>query len=385
MKERQLVLLGLVVLILLSFLDSFSGVTFGYEEFVQLRDAAGNPINMSEDGSLPPQAVQKGELEGALTAGQVLKVVLPTGEIDLSGVTDGESTTARLDYEVRVYGKSEEVAQAHAGKVRLELRPVGDGLELVVDEPPRPAGLQVKVVVQGTLPATARVNLQNAYGPVKVVDLSGPSVVRNRYGATELGRLAGDWSVEADYSALRVDGVAGNLDVRCDFGPGTIGHVGGDVTIRSDYKDIRVADVGGNLNVSGDHGSLEFEDVVGSVSLEVDYKNVRGDGIGGDLSAGMSYGNLQLTGLRRNVDIKARYANVDLAFAAPPDHQFSLHSRYGSISDDLSVTEEQNAGRFEKLREGVAGQGRYRVSVETQYGDIRVRETAGSRQKEPRA
>lgn len=375
MKEKRLVLLVLVLVVAFSFFDFYSGVTWGYDELVRIRGATGNWISFDEgDQSLPLQAVQKGEVEGDLTAGQVLKVALPMGEIDLSGVREGESTTARLHYEVRVYGRSKEAAQAHAGNVRLELRPVGGGgLELVVDEPPRPAGLRVKVVVQGTLPATARVDLQNGYGPVKVVDVNGPSVVRNEYGPTELGRLAGDWEVEADYSALWVDGVGGNLEVRGDYDEADIRHVGGNLTIRSDYKDILVADVRGNLNVRGDYGSLEFEDVVGSVILDVDYKEVEGDTIGGDVTANSSYGDLRLSGLRRNVEIATKYADVNLEFAEPLNHRFDLHSRYGSINDGLDVTGERPADRFEEAREGVTGQGQYRVNVETEYGDVRVR------------
>lgn len=398
MKEKQLVLLGLALVILVSFLDSFAGVMSGYEEAVRVTDEAGNPIRTGDDGSLPLQAVQKGELEGSLVAGQVLKVSLPVGEIDLRGVKEGEegeqgaADAARLQYEVRVYGRNKEVAQEYADHVKVSLRPLsgtsgasgaagtageaGGGLELVVDEPPRPAELKVKVVVRGTLPAAARVDLENGYGLVKVSDLGGPSVVRNGYGPTELGRLAGDWSVEADYSALLIDGVAGNLEMRGDYSEANIRHVGGDLTIRSDYKDIRVADVRGDLDVKGDYGSLQFEDVAGSVTLDVDYKDVRGDGIGGDVRASSSYGDLRLAGLRRNVEIEAEFANVDLGFTAPPDHRFLLRSRYGSIADDLSVTEERSAGSFEKLREGVAGRGQYRVSVETEYGDIRVGEAA---------
>ncbi|MBE3577755.1 MAG: DUF4097 family beta strand repeat protein [Limnochordales bacterium] len=406
MKEKQLVLLGLALVILVSFLDSFAGVMSGYEEAVQIRDEAGNLVRVGEDGSLPLQAVQKGELTGSLAAGQVLKVSLPMGEIDLSGVKEGEegeegeqgeqgvgaADAAQLQYEVRVYGRNKEVAQEYAGRVKVSLRPLsgtpgasgvagtageaGGGLELVVDEPPRPAELKVKVVVRGTLPAAARVDLENGYGLVRVTDLSGPSTVRNGYGPTELGRLAGDWSVEADYSALLVDGIAGDLEMRGDYSEANISHVGGDLTIRSDYKDIRVADVRGDLDVKGDYGSLQFEDVAGSVTLDVGYKDVRGDGIGGDVRASSSYGDLRLAGLRRNVEIEAEFAKVDLGFAAPPDHRFHLRSRYGSIADDLSVTEERSAGSFEKLREGVAGRGQYRVSVETDYGDIHVWEAA---------
>lgn len=340
----------------------------GYEEAVWVTDEAGNLIRTGDDGSLPLQAVQKGELEGSLVAGQVLKVSLPMGEIDLRGVKEGGEgeegeqgvgavDAARLQYEVRVYGRNKQVAQGYAGRVKVSLRPLsetsgasgavgtaeeaGGGLELVVEEPPRPAELKVKVVVRGALPAAARVDLESGYGLVKVVDLGGPPVVRNGYGPTELGRLAGDWSVEVDYSALLVDGIAGDLEMRGDYSEANVSHVGGDLTIRSDYKDIRVADV-------------------------------RGDGIGGDVRASSSYEDLRLAGLRRNVEIEAKFANVDLGFTAPPDHCFRLRGRYGSIADDLSVTEERSAGSCEKLRQGVAGRGQYRVSVETDYADIHV-------------
>lgn len=384
MNEKRLVLLVLALVVLVSFLDSslihsFGGVTWwGYDEFVRIKDAAVNLMGIGEgDGSPPLQAVQKGELKGSLAPGQVLKASLSMGEIHLSGVKEGQESqagTARLQYEVRVYGQSKEAAQEHADQIKVALQPLaGGGLELVVNEPPRPNELRVKVVVQGTLPATCRVDLQNGYGPVKVSDLSGPSVVRNEYGPTELGRLVGDWTVEADYSVLLVDGVGGNLEVRGDFGGADLRHVGGKLTIRSDYKDMQVADVRGDMDVRGDYGSLGFEDVGGSVTLDVNYKDVDGDGVGGDLAANSAYGDLRFTGLRRNVEIETRFADVSLEFAEPLNHRFDLRSRYGSINDGLGVSKVRPAGRFEEAREGVAGQGRYRVTVSTEYGHIRLR------------
>lgn len=359
---------------------------WGYQEFIRINGPEARewfgPLGADLD-ERTPHASAEGSLEGALNPGQVLTVYNEFGSIRLDGVPQrqaGGGDTVELSARVTVYADTESLARGYLRQVSVRLVPDppngggGGGLRLEVDRPSQPAGVKrVKVEVSGTMPADARVDLRNAFGPVTVSGVSGPSRVRNSFGPVEVSHVDMSWRIEAKFSKLTVNGVGGDTEVSEDFGSSTIRDVRGDLRIAGDFKSHRVSGVEGRLDARVRYGGLEVDSVGKDAAIDASYTDVRVRDVSGDVRVDTRYGDARIEGVRRAVDVNSRYADVTLGFAGGLNHRFDVGARNGRISTQiLSLGPVERESGTERLS-GIAGGGRYPVRVRTEFGDVELR------------
>lgn len=324
---------------------------WGYEGLVTVRGEPASRLGPAawRDVEGLPSASFDGTLSARLARGGRLVVRNAFGDVRLRGEPmavaqepDTATTgTVSVRYRVTVYAVTQQAAETYLSQVRVELRPDGGeqgDLVLSAIRPAEPAEVRrVEVDIDGALPSWARVDVQGASGVVDVQGLDGPSRVDNRYGRTTLGQLRGDWHVQAAYGTVEVTGVAGSLQVTGDFGSSDIRDVEGDVTLRGRYRGHALS------------------------------------GVGGDVAIEAAFGDVRVDGFRRNVQVDSHYANVTLRAAPPLDHRFDVEARFGGIRvgiPGLDASERVTSKGSTQHWSARAGQGRYRVEVRAEFGNV---------------
>lgn len=359
---------------------------WGYEEFIRVNAVEGQEGFGPLDGDIDertPHASDESSVQGTLARGQVLRVYNEFGSVRLHGVPRVQALdepNVKLSTRVTVYADTEDLARQYLSQVSVTLEPDmssgegNGGLRVEVNRPPRPAGVRrVKVDISGTMPADARVDLRNAFGPVAVTGVSGPSTVSNSHGPTELSHLDKNWRVEAPFSELTATGVGGDVEVSGDFGSSTIRDVRGDLRLAGNFRTHRVSGVQGRLDVRVRYGGLDVDGVGRDAEIDASYTDVRVRSVSGNIRVDTGYGDARIEGVRQAVDVNSRYADVTLRFAPPLDHRFDVEARYGSISSQIpSLESVERASQAERL-EGTAGSGRYPVRVRTEFGHVDLR------------
>jgi hypothetical protein len=186
----------------------------------------------------------------ATPAGLRLKLALkiPHGSIEVEAL-EGDETTVELE----ALRGNEASAQA-VKEAQIELRPLGVGLELVVDATGKKRflgwfggqGLRLHV----TAPPGADLELVSASADVDV---------RGRFGALEVQTASGD---------IRADELTATVNVKSGSGDVEIRRIGGDVSIATASGDVELGTVGGDLTARAASGDIEVEEVGGSVTMQ---------------------------------------------------------------------------------------------------------------------
>jgi hypothetical protein len=370
MRAKYIVLLSLLVVVTLAVFNFGESLFAGYENVVRVNDEAMIRGSQGITDSTPKYSTN-GSAKAELKPGQVLSSDIAMGSIEVTGT---DSTEANLAFTVTVYGDSVPQAQAFADKVSVTLTPYDGGLRLESSYPSISDGIRgVKVAVTGTIPAAARVDISNSYGPVKVTNVSGPSRVTNGYDLTKVDNVRGDWELDADYSGLLVNRVDGNVIVNGSYASTTVGEVTGDLEIYSDFRETDVNNVGGDLVVRGRYGSLSVNGVTGQMRVDGQYMEVDGRNLGDDVSVEAAYGDVTLEDLKKNVSVRTQYAGATLRFGQPLDHRFTIRSDFGDIAAPAGIEVLSQKGSSRKSAEGIIGGGDYTVEVESSYGDVDIR------------
>jgi DUF4097 and DUF4098 domain-containing protein YvlB len=171
-----------------------------------------------------------------------LEVEVPSGDVEVETV-DGTTTEVQLD------GPEDLIEDA-----KIELRPRGDGHELVVKTHHR-AGFRLfrngDVELRITAPHGVDLDVSAASA-----DVEG----RGRFGEVEVRSASGDVSVEEVAGDAKIESASGDLEVE---------RIGGSGKLQAASGDISVGEVSGSLKVRTASGDQEIGSVAsGEVSLQ---------------------------------------------------------------------------------------------------------------------
>ena len=171
-----------------------------------------------------------------------IKIEIPSGDVELETV-DGTTT------EVELEGPDDLVEEA-----RIELRPKGDGHELVVHTHPR-SGFRIfrnsDVELRIRAPHGAAVDVSAASA-----DIEG----RGRFGELEVSSASGDVAFEHVEGDAKVESASGDLEIERLAGTGKLQSASGDIS---------VGEAGGSLKVQTASGDQEIGSVAsGEIALQ---------------------------------------------------------------------------------------------------------------------
>jgi len=252
-----------------------------------------------------------------------LDLRLPVGEVELEAA---ETATTEVELEPL---HDDDASRNLAERARVELRPRGEGHELLVDVPEEREfgirfGRKAAVRLRVRCPQGATVAVKTRSADVAARGRFGPAGVRTVSGDIEWEAVDGDGTLESTSGDIHVEAVSGGLTLKTVSGDAVVGTVGGRLTAQSVSGDLRVDGVDGPVttkSVSGDQRLTvaEGEVTLESVSGDLEARVRRGSRVYVDAAAlsGDVSSELELSGVAGEaggplVEIRARSVSGDV-------------------------------------------------------------------------
>jgi hypothetical protein len=253
----------------------------------------------------------------------------------------------RVSYDVRVFPNASVSASTGRGTVHIE-------------------------GIQGTVFA-------NVSGQADIADTSSDTTVHLSRGDVRIHSAGGNVWVDGHGEQVDIGGVAGGASIDGEFyGPIHVRAVAHTFQFRSARTSLAISALPGRLELDSDR--LVLADTPGDLVLktrdkDVDLENVQGrlriDDHNGDVEVRISQPP------RNDININTNSGDIELALPDDSACSISAFTRSGDISTDfetpaLQLTEESQHHRLE----GTLGSGGPKISLNTNYGDIRIRKLA---------
>ena len=254
-----------------------------------------------------------------------LDVRMPSGDMQLESA-DGDETTVEL-FSPRASADADEVIEA----TRIELRPRGDGQEVVVDVPRRRFRLfdfgGGDLALRVTAPHGADVELSTA---------SADAHGRGRFGSLKAELASGD---------LRFDEVHGRADVKSASGDVYVERISRDASIATASGDVTVEFVGGDATLRSASGDVTVEEAASSVTVQTASGDQRLNAVASGRVTMQSASGDQLVGIRRgsrvHIDAKTMSGDttseLDVSDAPPSGDGPTLELRATAMSGDIRI------------------------------------------------
>jgi hypothetical protein len=176
-----------------------------------------------------------------------LDLRLPAGEMDVESM-DGDETVVVLD-SARDSDDVREVIES----ARIELRPRGDGHELIVD-------VRRKRMLFTFDRGDLRLRVSAPHGAdVELSTASADVHGRGRFGSLEAQLASGD---------LEFDHVTGDAIVKSASGDVELEHVGGEAKVNTASGDVRIRHIGGDAVVRSASGDVTIDEAERSLTIQ---------------------------------------------------------------------------------------------------------------------
>jgi hypothetical protein len=249
---------------------------------------------------------------------------IPRGSIDIEAV-EGDETTVELEARRRTEASEQAMKEA-----QIELRPLGDGLALIVDATRKKRFL-------GFFGGEG-LHLRIGAPPGADLELTGGSAgtsIRGRFGALKI--LTGSGDVDAGE-------LTGAVNLKSGSGDVVIRRIGGDATIVTASGDVDLGLVEGRLTVRAASGDVEVDEARDSVTIV----SASGDQRIGSVSAGkvklQSASGDQHIGIRNGslafIDARAwggdAHSEIE-PLPAAPGHRPKLEIHATAASGDITI------------------------------------------------
>ena len=257
-----------------------------------------------------------------------LDLVVPAGAVELEAA---ETATTEVVLEPL---DDNDATRSVIERSRVELRPRGEGHELVVEVPSERGfgirfGRMAQVRLRVRCPEGAAVKIRTRSADVEARGRYGPTDVKTFSGDIEWGSVEGDASLNSTSGDVHVAAVTGALELKTVSGDAQVGTVGGELKVDAVSGDVRVDDAEGSVTsktVSGDQRLTVAEGKVALVSVSGDLEArvrrgsrvfVDANAVSGDVSS-----ELELSGAATGgdgegplVEIRARSVSGDVHIA----------------------------------------------------------------------
>lgn len=284
--------------------------------------------------------VQSGPLRGRET----LRIIYPDDVISMPEWGRGWNTSLRVRDD-GTFGDNE--GRQHRFSEGHEVRITGRGR----------GGLEAYADLNVTVPAGKSVGLYLGVGKTTITNVDG---------ALRVSVAAADVAASGTKGSLRISTGSGNVDVRTAAGDVNLETGSGDITVFGMQGTSLKLDTGsGDVTLTdGKAGTLSVETGSGNI----DAKSSAGDELTFDTGSGDV--DVALTATFRSLHIETGSGNVTLQ--VPPELGAQVELDTGSGDIDLGGLTLQVRHVQHDHIEGVLGDGKGRLSVETGSGDVRL-------------
>jgi hypothetical protein len=188
--------------------------------------------------------------------------------------------------------------------------------------------------------------------------------------------------LESDEGDVTVRGIDGEVKIDCDEGNIEVENLArGDVSVQTDEGEIACRNLqldDGRLSLASDEGTIRASDVAArSVWAETDEGDIvltRLDTAGGKLDSDEGDVELEVARFDEGTwSITTDEGDVDLFIPANADAEVALESNDGSIRSDFPLNRVSDEHDRTERRTGRLGEGRGRLEISTDEGDISLR------------
>lgn len=216
------------------------------------------------------------------------------GDVTVRRTTDPTATAITVGLRKEVFTRRSESAEGIADKVKLVLTREGSVLKIASSrgnrtdrvrthieiETPAPLDTHVtnrhgKIVVEGA----KAVNVSGDYDEMRVTDIAGDCIAKNRHGNVEVISAARGCRVDVEFGDAHVERLAAASTVDVAHGNLSAVEIQG-LTANLRFADLQARKIAGDLQTQGEHSDLRIEDVKGTVNLknqgDIDLQNVGG-------------------------------------------------------------------------------------------------------------
>ncbi|NLK08978.1 MAG: hypothetical protein GX316_09835 [Firmicutes bacterium] len=368
--NRRIALYVLIALTVLGFTD----VKYGWSDMFA---APQQPFQVEgfDRAAIPPRdpaAIHTGSLQADLAPGEMVKIRNSIGNINITGADTNE---VDLSYTIRVYANDQALAEEYLSGLKLDAVSSEGGLEIDLIKPgSRPKMIsRVEIDIQGSLPNTAKVDLDNSMGDVHLADIAGPSHIKNQYGDASIKGVKGNLTVHAPFGGIEIEDVNGTLVSSGNYGSTDVKNIIGDVSIDSDFCAIHAKEITGSLSVKSSYSEATVENIDGNLTSETRFSTFTGRDIIGEVKTYSTYGRIHLEYISGDMVVDTKHSDVDVILGAF-DHNLSLEANQGGIilKGELAGLKPVTSGETRTL-EQVLGRGTHNVQITTVLGSISVK------------
>lgn len=264
--------------------------------------------------------------------------VAGTPEIVVRSVDGSVTVRAHRDPQVVVRAVTEvyradndEEARAAAARLMVEMRQLGDRVELTVERV-RPAFIEDRLL--------------------SAIGMAPYAVVRFEIATP----AASDLDLRTDDGAIDVTGLDGRLQLASDDGDVSVRSSTGAIEVRADDGDVRLDDVGGSVRVRNDDGDIQLSGELRVVRLATD---------DGDIRLGV------LPGSRMDEAWSVQSDDGHINVTLPEGFAADLEVRFddGEVTTDVPIAIDR---RSERRLSGRIDGGGLRFDIRSDDGDVRI-------------
>jgi hypothetical protein len=161
------------------------------------------------------------------------------------------------------------------------------------------------------VPKSAQIQIRNAYGEVRAVNLEGGLDASSTHQPIEIRDCSGQFTIQNRYAETRLVNLTGNVTVETR-GRLHVENLKGDLNARDDNSPMEIRGVDGRVTASNLDSSITMRDVTQAVVVDARGTSLTLSGLGSTLNAKTSNRRVQISEVASNVQLDTRYATVSL-------------------------------------------------------------------------
>lgn len=278
-QKRNVLLISVVMLFLLSILDVFIRKEDVFQAFVeQFVNEEKTEAYIGERRAVTATAQLQSEMNK-----QEIKEVRLTSQKGKISVQRSETSTIRLQAMVTVTDGNTEGANRRRDAVKVE-QEIQNGLLTFVTtangKSIDPDYVSIDYVL--AIPDAMALTIQNEDGAVRISEINGNVTATSTSGLMEIVNVRGDLKVKSSFGSLYLADIRGNIDLVNRSSHTNVDHTQGNLILDHQSGDTDLTGITGEVTGNAKYGSVFFRDMKGSVSVVGHGSDMKFDHIQGD-------------------------------------------------------------------------------------------------------
>jgi hypothetical protein len=239
------------------------------------------------------------------------------------------------------------------------------------------------------------VTVMNEYASLEIFNVDGELTASNTEGNIRIERVTKHVTIDSRGTEVSVDNLLAGLKVNASHKDVDISNIASNVAIESRFAGVSLKNVGGNVEIQSNSDRVDADDVRGSFKLKGRASEVQVTRIAGPLDIQTSLKDVVVNDFDNSCTITSEFAGIHVSSRKLGKSDVILKNRNGDVElflpENASFLIDASArnGKVESDYPGLSTAGKEdvssvktkvktggpKISVETQYGSIRIHST----------